>query len=158
MSSDIPLLVVDTNTLVRSFWNLRSPSAMVLELCRRRVVRLLLSKPVLDEYREVLSYDEIVSRRPEITGADVEVAVRRLRYVSEFQRAVRFRFTFDRDPEDEKFLELAIAGRASDIVTHDRDILSLAAAHTDAAKRFRRLLPGLQIRTAEGFLQWLQSR
>jgi predicted nucleic acid-binding protein len=43
------------------------------------------------------------------------------------------------------FVELAIVGSATHIVTFDPDLLSLSTDRTDAAKRFRQRLPGIQV-------------
>jgi hypothetical protein len=60
-------------------------------------VLLLLSKPVLAEYRAVLTDPFIVERFPELNTDAVEVAFRRLRYLSEYFRSVRARFDFPRE-------------------------------------------------------------
>jgi putative PIN family toxin of toxin-antitoxin system len=136
-----------------------SPSGQVLALCDTRKVGFLLSQNVLAEYRRVLTSQEILGFRHHITPEAVELILRRLRYFSNYVAQVPVRFRFDRDPHDAKFIELAIAGRASHIITHDLDLLSLPSGHSEAAKRFRQRLPAVRVVRAFEFLQiWNASR
>lgn len=146
-------LVLDTNTVLRGLARPRSASSFILSACEDRRATLLLSRSVLTEYRHVLSDPEIAERHPAIAAKSIEVVLRALRYRSEFLAATDVRFRFDRDPSDAKFVELAIAGRATHIVSNDKDLLSLNAAHTDAAKRFRQRLPQVEVLDSASFMQ-----
>lgn len=145
-------VVLDTNIILRGLLNAGSPSGRILEAVEKRLVLLLLSKPVFDEYRSVLSDPVLVKRFPQLTVERVEVALRRFRYLGNYLRAVRVRFDFPRDPRDEMLIELAISGKATDIVSGDNDLLSLPAGHGDAAKRLRQRLPKLRIMSTTEFL------
>jgi putative PIN family toxin of toxin-antitoxin system len=107
---DHPRLVLDTNILLRGLANSESLSRRILRACDLRKVVLLLSKPVFSEYLAVLGNPDVTARHSAITPQSVEIILRRLRYVSDWYEPVRARFRFDRDPADEPFLELAIAG------------------------------------------------
>jgi putative PIN family toxin of toxin-antitoxin system len=145
-------VVVDTNTLLRAMISERSPSRAVLELLETRKVIVLLSKPVLDEYREILTDPELVERYPILTPKRVELTLRRLRYVGDVYRKVNVRFELPRDPRDAKFIELAITGEADFIITHDNDLLSLPASRTEAGRRFRQRLE-VDVMTSADFLK-----
>jgi uncharacterized protein len=149
-------VVLDTNILLRGLLNIRSSAGEVVEACDRRLVVLLLSRPVLTEYRVVLTDHKITERYPELTAEKVDVALRRLCYFGDILHPIRARFHFPRDPNDEKFLELAIAGRATHIVTADKDLLWLSAGHADAARRLRQRAPNLRVLDAQGFLHELE--
>ena len=97
------------------------------------------------EYRDVLGRDELTHAHPAITPEAVRLVIERLRYFAEFVDPVRARFRYDRDPDDSCFLELAIAGAATSIITYDKDLLSLPNEHTNAGKRFRQRMPGVQV-------------
>jgi putative PIN family toxin of toxin-antitoxin system len=116
---------------------------------------LLLSRPIVLEYLRVLSDQSVTSRNPEITPEAVALVLNRLRYLSEYFPQVRARFGFDRDPEDEKFIELAIDGRATHIVTTDKDLLSLPASHAEWARRFRQRLSRVAILRPEHLMSLL---
>jgi predicted nucleic acid-binding protein len=51
------------------------------------------------------------------------------------------------------FVELAIAGEATHLVTLDSDLLSLPTARTDAGKRFRQRLPNLAVQSPQSFIE-----
>ena len=139
-------LVLNTNVLLRGLLNLRSAAGKIIQAIEQRSVILLLSKPVLAEYRAVLTDAVFIDRFPELTRERVEVALRRVRYLSEYLRVVRPRFAFPRDPRDEKFIELAIAAEATHIVSSDNDLLALMAGHGgEAGKRLRQRLPGVRV-------------
>jgi putative PIN family toxin of toxin-antitoxin system len=145
-------LVLDTNILLRGLINARSASGRIVDACDRRRVLMLLSRPLLAEYRGVLTDPGIVERYPELTTPKVEIVLRRLQYVGEVLRAVKARFDDPRDPKDSKVIELAIAGDATHIVSADNDLLSLPAGRGDAARRFRQRLPGTEVLGADDFL------
>ena len=61
----LPLrIVLDTNVVLRGLVNSGSPSGRVLEAVDARHVLLLLSKPVLAEYRGVLNDPVLTERFP----------------------------------------------------------------------------------------------
>lgn len=150
---DLPRLVLDTNTLLSGLANREAAAGRVLSLCESRRAILLMSRPVQAEYRRVLGSPAILRRNPEITHETIELVLRRLRYIGEFIGRVNARFRFDRDPDDEAFVELSIEGSATHLVTRDADLLSLPQGHDDAAKRFRQRLPRLRIVRPAAFLR-----
>jgi putative PIN family toxin of toxin-antitoxin system len=154
---DLLRLVLDTNTLLSGLADRRGACGRVLNHCENRRVLLLLSRPVQAEYRRVLGSAEILRRNPELTGEAIELVLRRLRYVGDYLGQVRASFRFDRDPDDEPFIELAIAGAASYLVTSDKDLLSLPAGRDDAARRFRQRLSAIRVLRPGAFLRELES-
>jgi putative PIN family toxin of toxin-antitoxin system len=148
-----PLLVLDTNTVVRGMVNSSSASGIVLDGCQSHLYRLLLSKAVLAEYRRVLSDKTIRHLNPEISERHIERVLRRLKFISEYLSKVPMTFKLPRDPDDAKFLDLAIAGGATHIVTHDHDLLSLRNSHAETARRLRRRMPQMRIVTAQEFVK-----
>lgn len=145
-------LVLDTNVILRGLLNLRSAAGAVIQAVERRSVVLLLSKPVLAEYRAVLTDPVVVGRFPELTPQRVEVALRRFRYLGDYLRSVKTRFALPRDPRDEMFIELAIAGGATHIISADDDLLALASGRGESAKRLRQRLPGVRVLDPARFL------
>jgi putative PIN family toxin of toxin-antitoxin system len=151
--TDLPRLVLDTNTLLGGFANRNSAAGRVLDHCESRRVLLLMSRPIQAEYRRVLGSPEMLRRNPQITRGAIELVLRRLRYVGQHVGRVTTQFRFDRDPNDAPFIELAIEESASHLVTADNDLLSLQRGHDDAAKRLRQRLPELRILRAAEFLR-----
>lgn len=151
-------VVLDTNTLLNGLVNRDSASGRVLDHCEKRRVLLLLSRPVQAEYKRVLGSRALVRRNPEITPEAVELVLRRLRYIGEYLGHIGASFRFDRDRDDEPFIELAIAGAASHVVTGDNDLLSLTVGHDDASRRFRQRLPGIHVLRPAAFLREFEGR
>jgi putative PIN family toxin of toxin-antitoxin system len=113
-------LVLDTNILISAA--LRNGSFPHLALLKARTeARLLASDETLAEFREVLmreKFDRFVDR-----------ALREGLFL-EYERLctrvpVAHPIRACRDPKDDKFLEVAVHGRADAIVTGDADLLDL---------------------------------
>ena len=115
-----PRYVFDTNTIVSAFLFSQSiPGRAFHEALDRGEV--LLSMEVAEELAEVLrrdKFDRYVRRktREEFLRALIQEAI--FIGVSETIQACR-------DPKDNKFLELAVSGNASRIITGDGDLLTL---------------------------------
>ncbi len=120
-------------------------------------MRVLLSRPIIREYREVLLRRELTLQHPAITPQAVGLVIERLRYFSDMIDPVRARFRYDRDPDDEAFIELAVSGSATHIMTHDKDLLSLPSSRTDAGKRFRQRLPIVQVCDALSLIRAIEE-
>jgi uncharacterized protein len=86
-------LVIDTNVLVSAALKSDGLERTTLLLAMTKPARLYVSRPILDEYRRVLSRPELKIRK----------GLRRLRAA--------------RDPDDDKFLECADRARADYLVT-----------------------------------------
>jgi putative PIN family toxin of toxin-antitoxin system len=153
LSTEPLRLVLDTNVLLAGLVSKSSASQKVVDVLQARKAIPLLSPPVLAEYRVVLSHPAITSRFPELTQRQIELALHRLRYIGDEYRKMRVKFQFQRDPRDAMFIELAIAGDATHLLTMDADLLSLPTARTDAGRRFRQRLPRLTLETPQSFVQ-----
>lgn len=145
-------IVLDTNTLLRGLVASTSAAATIRRAAERRLFVPLLSKPVIDEYRVVLTDEGIVEKFPEITSELIEITIRRLRFIGEYSRTPLVRFEYRRDPDDQKFIQLAIDLQATHILSFDLDLLSLPRSRGEAGRRFRQRLPGVEIVDAPTFL------
>ncbi len=152
MSLDGVRIILDTNTILRGIAKPQSASGRLVDAAEERRVLLLTSRRVMDEYRIILFDQTIMKRYLQVSPRTVELTLRSLAYFSESIDDGRTRYAFSRDPKDEKFLVLAIAGRATHLITFDNDLLSLSISHDDAAKRLRQRLPKLRIQTPGDFL------
>ena len=156
MSSTYPRplfrIVLDTNVLLRGLVAEGSAAARILAAAEQRLFIPLLSRPVISEYRNVLIDPELRERFASLSDRRIEVTISRLRFVGDYLRTVRVRFSGLRDPGDEKFIELAINGNATHLLSSDDDLLSLATSHTDAAKRFRQRLSQVEVLDPGEFL------
>jgi len=148
-------VVLDTNVLLRAFVNPESASGQVFDACEARQVVSLLSFAILREYRAVLGDKKIVSRFPQLRRREISAAIERLRYVSDLYRSVKAHFSYSRDPKDEPFIELAIEGNASHLITADQDMLSLPNGRDEPSRRFRQRLQDIDVLRPEEFVHRL---
>ncbi len=113
-------IVLDTNVLVSAA--LRNGSLPHRALLQARLEgRLLASDETLAEFRSVLLRDKF--------DRDVDRALR-VELLQEYAQLCSLvpivaPICACRDPKDDKFLELAVHGRADAIITGDRDLLDL---------------------------------
>ena len=112
--------VFDTNVFVSALLLPDSKPRHALDLALRRG-KVLLSFAVLAELYEVLSRKKF---RRYIDEEDIRTFIAALTRESQWVDA-DVRITACRDSKDDKFLELAVSGHATHIVTGDSDLLAL---------------------------------
>ena len=107
-------VVLDTNVVVSGHLKEGGPEAAVLQLVYARRVQLRVSEPILSEYADVM-------RRPKFGFAPARVGefLERVRGVAQLV-IPRVAITVCKDPDDNTFLECALAGRADAIVTGNK--------------------------------------
>ena len=113
-------IVVDTNALVS---RLLLPQSIPGEAIRKATAsgQLLVSEATLTELADVLGRPKFA---PYISIKDRQQFIRVVGRVSEMV-AITHIIRECRDPKDDKFLELAVNGRAHLIITGDKDLLAL---------------------------------
>lgn len=112
--------VFDTNVLVSALLLADSKPRQALDLTVRQG-KILLSFATLAELHEVLNRKQL---RRYIDEEDIRNFLAALSREAEWVE-VNVRIAACRDPKDDKFLELAVSGRATHIVTGDSDLLAL---------------------------------
>jgi hypothetical protein len=93
-------------------------ASRLVPLWQSRRITVLISRQILDEYVRVLAY-------PKFRLSDQEIRALVEEELLPFVDTVRVRrrlAVVERDPDDNKFLECAVTGRASYLVTGDRDL------------------------------------
>lgn len=114
-------LIFDCNVLIRALLSDTSSSARALLKAKSASETLLLSHPVLTELIEVAmrpKFDRYISKE-----------VRQL-FLEEYKSlstniTIADHVKLCRDPKDDKYLELALSGKADCIITVDVDLLVL---------------------------------
>jgi len=66
-------------------------------------------------------------------------------------------FHYERDPDDEMYINLAIVSNAAYLVSRDKDLLDLMTTSTDIARQFRSRYPFLRIMRAADFITAIES-
>jgi uncharacterized protein len=115
-------VVLDTNTLVSAFL-FSGPASRLVPLWQTGHLTVLVSKAILEEYYRVLAYPKF-----ELSQAEIKALIEEelLPYI-EAVKVSRHLPVVCRDPEDMKFLECAVNGRAEYLITGDPHLRSLGA-------------------------------
>ena len=115
-------VVLDANVVVSGiFWS--GPPHQILRRWLQGEETLLVSAPILAEYREVLD------RMAGSSGNAIFTKWNRLlTEISEMVEPQRLS-GICRDPDDDKYLEAAVGGKAQAIVSGDKDLLAVKKVH-----------------------------
>ena len=115
-------VVLDTNAVISALL-FSGVSSKLVSLWQNGLITPLLSREILDEYLRVLSYPKFQLSDKEIK----ELIQEEILPFAEVVKPKRRWRVVRRDPSDNKFLECAVAGRASVIISGDKDLLSLGS-------------------------------
>jgi len=119
-----PRLVIDTNVFVSGLISGDGPPSRILRAVRDKRALHLVSDPIVEEYLRVLDYSRIRKFR-KITDAFVADIAAYLVYQTE-RIELRSRIKMSPDPDDDVFLNTAVDGRATLLVSGDKtDLLAL---------------------------------
>ena len=120
----LPRLVIDTNVFVSGLISAEGPPGLILRAVRDKRAVHLVSDPIVEEYLRVLDYPRIRKFR-KITDAFVADIAAYLVYQTE-RVELRSRIKMSADPDDDVFLNTAVDGWATLLVTGDKtDLLAL---------------------------------
>lgn len=113
-------VVPDTNVLISAlFW--RGNPYRILRLAIEGKIKLVISEEIIEEVREVLMREE----KFELTEEEIETYCTLLRYHAELVNPSKTLRAITKDPDDNKFLECAVEGKADCIVSGDSHLLEL---------------------------------
>ena len=117
-------VVLDTNVLVSRFLSPSGAPAQIFAMWERESFQVVVSTPIIEEYRAALAYRH-VARRHKMTRREIDDVVEAIRLLAIVVEPASRLAVVKGDPEDDKFLECAVEGNASCIVTGDRLLLEL---------------------------------
>jgi len=114
-------IVIDTNVIVSGVFFGGLPRN-VLEFWRRNSFELICSPDILEEYEEVLN--RLVQKSKK---ADNQLVERFMKFVVQDSTVIhpKHDLKVSRDPDDDKFVNCALSGRALYIVSGDSDLLDI---------------------------------
>lgn len=115
-----PRVVFDTNVFLRALINPKGVNARLVRSLDRYL--LVTSPAIIKEAVEVLSREDLL-RLKSIQKLDADRLVALLRQAPMVSPTVTV--TVCRDPDDNKFLEAAVAAKAAYVVTGDKDLRSI---------------------------------
>jgi len=157
MYKESPRVVFDCNVFVQAAANEESAAAKALDLLDEDAITLFVSDAVRDEIRDVLSRPYIRQLMPNITDERVDGIFRRLERKAVHIKNVPEEFRYERDPKDERDVNLAIVANARYLVSKDKDLLDLVNPSVKASEAFRTRYPMLRILKVPDFLKELDE-
>lgn len=114
--------VLDTNVLISSVISTGTPHHVVVVAGFQGEYQIVVSVATLTEFREtLLKYPD----RFHMEEGDVQKEVETIRYFAEFVEPAEDINAVDDDPDDDKFLEAAVAGHVDYLVSGDQHLLDL---------------------------------
>jgi len=136
-------IVLDANVLVSAFISAKGAPALILERWREAEFDVLISPEILSELDHVLHYPKL-RQHYHLPEESIEGFLRLLAKQAIHVAPTEQLAVVERDPTDNRYLECALAGKATIIVSGDRHLLELG--------RYREI----QILTPAGFLAFLK--
>lgn len=117
-------LVIDTNVVISALL-FQGEANKIHSLWREKKIQFIVSREIVEEYIKVLTYPKFRLSAYEIKGILQE-------QILPFVESVKVHSHIDlvaQDPEDNKFLSLALDGRAKYLLTGDRHLLEIKRLH-----------------------------
>ena len=113
-------VVLDTNVFISGIF-FSGPPAIILKSWANGRIQLLLSRQIVDEYQRVAK--ELALKFKPI---DILPIIQRVAIHSQFVDTKGVNISACEDPDDNKFIECAIAGNCGIIISGDKHLLKLA--------------------------------
>jgi len=157
MREEIPRVVFDCNVLIQAIANEESAAARALDLLDEDAITLFISDEVLSEIKDVLSRPYIRQLMPNITDERVDALFRRLERKAVHIKNVPEEFRYERDPKDERYINLAIVTNARFLVSKDKDLLDLMNPSVKGSESFRIRYPMLRILKVSDFMKEIEE-
>ena len=144
--------VFDGMVFLQAVGSRTGPAAACLSLVEQKHVKLLVSAEILEEVRDILYRPGVRKGFPTLTDEIVDEFIDHVVDLAHAIEQVPVAYRLDRDPDDECYLNLAIAAQAPLLVSRDKDLLDLMK--DDA---FRKAYPTLAIVDPPSFLAHVRA-
>jgi putative PIN family toxin of toxin-antitoxin system len=115
-------VVLDTNVIVSRFLSALGFPALILALWEKGLFELVVSEPILAEYRRALGYPGVQARH-RMTPDDLDQVIADFRSFSIVVDATETIDVIRDDPSDNRFLEAATAGHCEYVVSGNPHLL-----------------------------------
>ena len=113
-------VILDTNVFISGIF-FSGPPSQILKAWSNNKFQLVLSHPILDEYQRVL--EELSSKFPSI---DISQVIDLVTIHGLFVETRGVSIAVCDDPDDDKFIECAVAGNCEIIISGDKHLLNLS--------------------------------
>ena len=157
MIPDIPKAVFDCNIFLQALFAEDGPAAACIALVDARRVTLILSPETLAEAVDVLNRPQLRRKFRMLSEQRVREFLEHAQAVATMVAEVPQLVSFERDPKDKPYLNLALEAGADYLVTWDNDLLSLMGDKSEAID-FKSRFPQLCILTPPAFLREVPTK
>jgi putative PIN family toxin of toxin-antitoxin system len=147
MTTSIPVAVFDCVVLLQAAVSKKGPASACMSLVESGRFRIVLSTETLAEITDVLNRPELQRKFKTLTPDVANTFLRALTGQADHLSDVPKVFSYLRDPDDEPYIDLAVAADARYLVTWDNDLLDLMDETTAVGSDFRQRFPHLRILT-----------
>lgn len=151
--SSRPSAVFDCMVFLQGAARKECPAGLCLALAQVGAIELFVSDSIIAEVRDVMTRPVSQDKLSVLTAAFVDEWLSALRAISTHVPHVAHAFSYQRDPKDEPYLDLALAQCADYLVTRDSDLLDLADPRNPEGDRLRKLHQRLAIVDPVKFLR-----
>ena len=110
-------MVLDTNIFIAAYFNRKSASARIIDLCLKNEHKLIFSPQLRKEVKLILKNVK--------AEKEFQEKIRSLFMNASEVKPTQKVFAVKEDPEDNKFLECALEGEVDYLITSDRHLLEL---------------------------------
>lgn len=151
-------VVFDCNVFWRAFFFKAGVGNDCKRLIDDAIVEHFVSADTIEELVDVLTREETLNKFPHYSSDDVKDFVWEIVAASTLVGKVPSATALPRDPDDEPYLNLAVAVAADYLVTLDRDLLDLMTGIDVESKQFRQRFRHLKIVKPDEFLRIVFER
>ena len=144
--------VFDTNIYLQSALSDTGAAFACWQLVENGEVRVFVSEAILAEIEDVLTRPKLREKYPVLTDEKVTEVLRAIRAHAVIIEEIQHFHTFERDADDEVFINLALTREAEFLVSRDKDLLDLQKNES-----FKNEFPDLKILNPAEFLQFVRE-
>lgn len=154
---DRPAVVFDCMIYLQGLIKETGPAVECLEMFDRSTISLIVSYEIIEEIRDVLTRPKLQARYSRLTIARADKLEETLIQNSLVLEKVPSHFKYPRDPQDEKYINLAVETEADYLVSRDKDLRDLMTGHSAEAKEFRQRFRHLKVVEPVEFLRIIRE-
>ena len=144
-------VVFDCNVYLQALLSPSGPAGKCVEAAAQGKVIASITDQITNEIRGVALRKKIVQKF-QLTKSHVEEFLEHILGYLELATNVPHVFDYERDPDDEHYVDLAVATSSTLIVSRDKDLLDLQDGTNPDGVRFKKRFPGIDILTPSEFL------
>ena len=113
-------IILDTNVFISGIF-FAGPPSQILKAWENQSLQIVLSRQILDEYQRVAA-----ALSSKFQTVDILPIIELVTIHGQFVDTQGFDLSMCEDPDDDKFLECAVAGKCKTIISGDKHLLKFA--------------------------------